>query len=61
MFKSLFSLINKIKNNYYIFQKIIYLRKIKPRYLFFSEDKKYQKYAYLLIEALVKKYPQELF
>jgi len=61
MFKSLFSLINKIKNNYYIFQKIIYLRKIKPRYLFFSEDKKYQKYAYLLIEALVKKYPQEIY
>ena len=61
MFKSLSSLFDKIKNNYYIFQKIIYLRKIKPKYLFFSEDKKYQKYAYLLIETLVKKYPQEVY
>ena len=61
MFKSLSSLFDKIKNNFYIFQKIIYLRKIKPRYLFFSEDRKYQKYAYLLIETLVKKYPQEVY
>ena len=61
MLKSLSTLFDKIKNNYYIFQKIIYLRKIKPRYLFFSEDRKYQKYAYLLIETLVKKYPQEVY
>jgi len=61
MFKSLSTLFDKLKNNYYIFQKIIYLRKIKPRYLFFSEDRKYQKYAYLLIETLVKKYPQEVY
>ena len=58
MFKSLFSVINKIKNNYDIFKKIVHLRKIKPKYLFFSEDKKYQKYSYLLIETLFKKYPQ---
>ena len=40
---------------------IIHLRKIKPKYLFYSEDRKYQKYAYLLIETLVKKYPQEIY
>ena len=61
MFKLLFSLINKIKNNYYIFKKIVHLRNIKPKYLFYSEDKKYQKYAYLLIEALVKRHPQEIY
>jgi hypothetical protein len=61
MFKSLFLLINKIKNNYDIFKKIVYLRKIKPKYLFFSEDKKYQKYSYLLIETLVKKHPNEVY
>jgi hypothetical protein len=61
MFKSLFSLIKKIKNNYDIFKKIVYLRKIKPKYLFFSEDKKYQKYSYLLIETLVKKHPNEVY
>ena len=61
MFKSLFSVINKIKNNYDIFKKIVHLRKIKPKYLFFSEDKKYQKYSYLLIETLVKKHPNEVY
>lgn len=61
MLKSLFSVINKIKNNYDIFKKIVHLRKIKPKYLFFSEDKKYQKYSYLLIETLVKKHPNEVY
>ena len=61
MIKFSILLIDKIKNNYYIFQKIIHLRKIKPKYLFYSEDKKYQKYAYLLIEALVKKHPEEIY
>jgi|TARA_B110000259_G_scaffold119781_1_gene136211 hypothetical protein len=61
MFKSLFSLTNKIKNNYRIFQKIIDLRNIKPKYLFFSENKKYQKYSYLLVETLAKKYPGEVY
>ena len=61
MIKFSILLIDKIKNNYYIFQKIIHLRKIKPKYLFYSEDKKYQKYAYLLIEALVKKDPEEIY
>ena len=61
MFKSLFSVINKIKINYNIIKKIVYLRKIKPKYLFFSEDKKYQKYSYLLIETMVKKHPNEVY
>ena len=61
MFNSLFSLINKIKINYDIFQKIFHLRKIKPKYLFFSEHKNYQKYTYLLIETLAKKYPKEVY
>ena len=61
MIKFSILLIDKIKNNYFIFQKIIHLRKIKPKYLFYSEDKKYQKYAYLLIEALVKKHQEEIY
>ena len=61
MFKSLFSIINKIKSNYDIFKIIVHLRKIKPKFLFFSEDKKYQKYSYLLIETLVKKHPNEVY
>jgi len=61
MFKLLFFFTAKIKNNYNIFQNIIYLRKKIPKYLFFSENKKYQKYSYLLIETLVKKFPNEVY
>tara|TARA_B100000780_G_scaffold87382_1_gene60102 strand:- start:70 stop:1206 length:1137 start_codon:yes stop_codon:yes gene_type:complete len=61
MFKLFLSLFDKLKNNYYIVKEILYLRKIKPKYLFFSENKTYQKYTYLLIEALVKKYPNEVY
>ncbi len=61
MIKLLFSIINKIKSDYHIIQNIFYLRKIKPKYLFYSENKKYQKYAYLLVDTLVKKYPQDIY
>ena len=61
MFKLFLSLFDKLKNNYHIVKEIVYLRKIKPKYLFFSENKTYQKYTYLLIEALVKKYPNEVY
>ena len=61
VFKSLFSPIDKIKDTYKIFRYIIHLRKIKPKYLFFSENKNYQKFSYLLIETLAKKYPKEVY
>ena len=61
MFELIFSSIKKIKKNCNIIKKIFYLRKIKPKYLFFSEEKKYQKYSYLLIEALVGKYPKDVY
>ena len=61
MFKSIISLFVKIKNDYNIFKNIIYLRKIIPKYIFYSEDLKYQKYSYLLIETLVKKFPKEVY
>ena len=61
MFKTLFSLTDRIKKNYSIFQNIIHLRKIKPKFLFYSENKNYQMFSYLLIEALVKKYPKEVY
>ncbi len=61
MLKFLYLLINRIKNNYFTFLKIISLKKIKPKYLFFSENKAYQKYSYLLIETLAKKYPHQVY
>ena len=59
--KSLTIFINKLKNNHNIFKNIFFIRKIKPKYLFFSENKNYQKFSFLLIEALVKKYPEEVY
>ena len=61
MSELIFSIIKKIKEDCNIIKKIFYLRKIKPKYLFFSEEKKYQKYSYLLIEALVSKYPKDVY
>ena len=61
MFKPLFQFIDVIKTNYSICQKIYYLRKKNPKYLFFSENKKYQKYSYLIIETLAKKYPKDVY
>jgi len=61
MLKSLLSVVYKVKNIYNISQNIIYLRKIKPKYLFYSENKKYQKYAFLLIKTLSNIYPKEVY
>ena len=61
MFELKFYSLKEIKKNCNIIKKIFYLRKIKPKYLFFSEEKKYQKYSYLLIEALVSKYPKDVY
>ena len=61
MFKLLLSSLCKIKKDYIIFKNIIRIRKLKPKFLFFSENKNYQKYSYLLIETLIKKYPNEVY
>ena len=61
MFKSLNSFINLIKENYYIFQKINILKKIKHRYLFYSENKTYQKYTYSLIEILAQRSQKKVY
>ena len=61
MFKLLLSSLCKIKKDYIIFKNIIRIRKLKPKFLFFSENKNYQKYSYLLIETLIKKYPNEIY
>jgi len=61
MFKLLLSSLCKIKKDYIIFKNITRIRKLKPKFLFFSENKNYQKYSYLLIETLIKKYPNEVY
>ena len=50
-----------IKNKYAIFKNINLVVKKKPKIIFYSEGLSYQKYASLLIQALSKKYPGQVY
>ena len=54
------SFINKIKSNFFIFKNILALSNKKKKFLFFSENKSYQKYSLDIIEVITKKYPDEI-
>lgn len=58
MLKELFK---KIKNFLLIFNEINNINKKKPKFIFYSENKSYLKYGYLIIEYLSKKYPGEVY
>jgi len=58
MLKDLF---NKFKNFIHIYMQILNINEIKPRFIFYSENKTYLKYGYLIIEYLSKKYPGEVY
>ena len=59
---NLFSkIVNEIKKNFKIFKDINSINKKKPKFIFYSEDKSYLKYGYLLIEYLSNKYPGEVY
>ena len=49
------------KNFFKIFKEINKLSENKPRFIFYSENKSYLKYSYLIIEYLSKKYPGEVY
>ena len=51
----------KIVTPFKIFNRINKINLIKPKFVFFSENKFYQKYAYPLIESLSKKYPMKVY
>ena len=61
MLELLFSIADKFKKNFIILRNIFYLKNIKPKYLFFSESKNYQKYAYLLIDAITSNNSEKVF
>ena len=61
MLELLFSIADKFKKNFIILRNIFYLKNIKPKYLFFSECKNYQKYAYLLIDAITSNNSEKVF
>ena len=52
---------NKFKNFIHIFKQINNINEKKPRFIFYSENKAYLKYGYLIIEYLSKKYPGEVY
>jgi YidC/Oxa1 family membrane protein insertase len=52
---------NKFKRFFFILNEINNIKKKKPRFIFYSENKSYLKYAYLLIEYLSKKFPGEVY
>ena len=54
-------LFNKFKKNLKIFKEINSINKKKPKFIFYSENKSYLKYGYLLIEYLSKNYPGEVY
>ena len=54
-------LITKIKDFFLIIKNIEQINKDKPKIIFFSENKAYLKFAYVLIEVLDKKYPNQIY
>ncbi len=54
-------LITNIKDFFLIIKNIKQINKDKPKIIFFSENKAYLKFAYVLIEVLNKKYPNQIY
>ena len=54
-------LFKKIRIIYKIIISINLIIKKKPRFTFYSENKSYQKYTYLLIKLISNKYPGEVY
>ena len=52
---------NKFKNFIRIYFQIIEMNSKNPKFVFYSENKTYLKYGYLIIEYLSKKYPGEVY
>ena len=57
----MFNLFRKLKQKYTVFKNINLVVKKKPKIIFYSESLSYQKYANLLIQALSKKYPDQVY
>jgi hypothetical protein len=55
------SLLKNIKDEINIFINIKKISSINPKIIIYSENKAYQKYAFLIIEILSKKYPNQIY
>ena len=54
-------LISYIKEFFLIIKNIKQINKDKPKIIFFSENKAYLKYAYVIIDAINEKYPNQIY
>ena len=54
-------LISNFKEFFLIIKNIKQINNDKPKVIFFSENKAYLKYAYVLIDAINKKYPNQIY
>jgi len=54
-------LILNFKESLLIIKNIKQINRDKPKIIFFSEDKAYLKYAYILIKTISKKYPNQIY
>ncbi len=61
MFKILKNLIFEIKSFFFSIKTIVELIKIKPRFIFFSEEKSYQKFSKPIIDVLINQYPNQIY
>ena len=61
MIRLIVSFYNKVRNILLIIKNINTINSAKPKYIFYSENKSYQKYSYLLIQLLAKKNPDGIF
>ena len=61
MIRLIVSFYNKVRNIILIIKNINIINSVKPKYIFYSENKSYQKYSYLLIQLLAKKNPDGIF
>ena len=61
MLKILDNLIIKFKSFFFSLNTLIELKNIKPKFIFFSENKSYQKYSKPIIDVLCEEYPNQVY
>jgi YidC/Oxa1 family membrane protein insertase len=61
MFKNFKKLITQIKEFFFSINTIIKFNNIKPKFIFFSEGKSYQKFSKPIINVLNKEFPNQVY
>ena len=61
MFKNFKKLITQIKEFFLSINTIIKFNNIKPKFIFFSEGKSYQKFSKPIINVLNKEFPNQVY